>query len=151
AARVNPVTQRPTTRREIPRNHAVWTGYTAIMRRRLPVLPTLIGLVVSAGGCFPTIQTARIDPGLHLDAGFVAIADEHRDDGTGEPDYIPYFNIAYGFGKRAELGTALGVYHENGFAGGAFSRKSTNGVIMPYLKVALLDPSSTQHLAVYGQ
>jgi hypothetical protein len=98
-------------------------------------------LALALAACFPTLQTARVDPGLHLDAGVSYLADQPR---NGEPqgdDYLTYLTPSYGFGNRVEIGMPIGYYHQEGL-------DDRHALLMPYLKVAALGPASRDHLAI---
>ena len=106
------------------------------------ISPPLLVLLLTA--CFPTMQTARIDPGLHLDAGVTRLGDQVR---NGEPqgdDYLAYLAPSIGIGDRVEVGLPVGFYHQDGL-------DDRYALLMPYLKLALLPPASRDHLAVVAQ
>ncbi len=109
-------------------------------------VPVILATVVA--GCFPTFQAARIDPGLHLDAGVAAIHDQVRDSQSQGPDYIGYLSPSFGFGDRLEIGVPVGAYLQNGFESqSSHGIRNSNPVVMPYIKAALL-PTGRDHLAL---
>ncbi|MDH3291403.1 MAG: hypothetical protein OEO20_09640 [Gemmatimonadota bacterium] len=126
------------------------------MRRRwqLALIPS-VTMAVSA--CFPTLHTARIDPGLHVDAGVTVLGDQARNGEAQGPDYIAYLAPSFAFGDRVELGLPIGIYLEEGFAslsGDAFTRFGENPqtiVLWPYLKFAMLPTDGPHHLAFIAQ
>lgn len=112
-----------------------------------------MALPLLLSGCFPTFQTARVEPGFRLDAGLVVLADQQR---NGEPqgtDGLLTVAPVYGFGERLELGLPVGVYWEEGIgrSGYGTGTQSRNFVILPYAKFALLEPRARDHLALIFQ
>ncbi len=115
-------------------------------RSAMPLL-----LAAMLGGCFPTFQAARIDPGFHLDAGAVAVHDQVRDSQPQGPDYLGYVAPSFGFHDRLEFGIPVGIYLQNGFEPASeHGLSGSQFVLMPYLKSALLAPGR-DHLALSVQ
>ena len=106
-------------------------------------------LMLALTGCFPTFHNARIDPGFRLDAGATTIRDQTRGGQPQPPDYLAYLSPAVGFGHRLEVGIPLVLYAENGLR----SQQGGNAGpgLMFYTKLALLDATSRNHLAVFVQ
>lgn len=104
-------------------------------------------LAVGFAGCFPTFHNARIDPGFRLDAGATIIRDQPRNNQPQPADYLAYVSPAVGFGHRLEVGVPLVWYADNGL------QKSSSGGpgLMFYTKLALLESTSRDHLAVFVQ
>jgi hypothetical protein len=107
--------------------------------------------------CFPTMQTARIDPGFHLDGSVVVLGDQER---NGEPqgtDIVAAIGPSYGFGDRFEVGVPVGLYLEEGLESlgsdweSEFGTSPRQFVLWPYLKTALLPRGSRDHLALHVQ
>lgn len=119
------------------------------------VIGMSMAVVVACGACFPTLQTARIDPGFHLDASMTLIADQPVTNGPVEypqgPDVIAVLVPAYGFGHRFELGLPIGFYGENGLKSDSRTNEERLPILLPYAKLALLSPESRHSLAVIGQ
>jgi hypothetical protein len=108
--------------------------------------------VLSATACFPTFQTARIDPGFRLDVSTVVLADQPRNGAPQGTDIIGMLTPAYAFGRRVEIGVPVGVYAEEGlFNSGPLNGDKNAILIMPYLKIGLLAEDSPNHLALIGQ
>lgn len=106
------------------------------MRNSVVALPFLLG------ACFPTFQSARVEPGLHADVGVAVIADQDRgtvEDGT---DLLAYVAPAWGLSSRVELGMAIGVYSRD-LGGG-----EAGLLLMPYAKLGVLPATGRDHLAV---
>ena len=103
--------------------------------------------------CFPTLQSASIEPGLRVDAGATVLADQRRNGVDQGTDYFLYAGPAYGFRGIAEVGIPVGVYFEDGMTtdGPEIGAESRLVVPMPYVKVALLAPESRNHLAFIMQ
>jgi hypothetical protein len=118
------------------------------MRATLPCL----ALLAATTACFPTFQTARIEPGLHLDAGVTYIHDQARDGRAQRSDVIAYVDPKYGFGN-VEFGLPVGLYLEEGISGSGpgFGTGDKALLISPWIKVGVLPPTSRDHLAVIGQ
>jgi hypothetical protein len=106
-----------------------------------PILPAL---ALALAACFPTFQTARIDPGVHLDAGVTYLNDQPRNAEPQGNDYLAYLSPSVGFSDRVEIGLPLGFYLQDGLA-------DRYALLMPYLKLATLGPDSRDHLAVVAQ
>ena len=109
-----------------------------------------LAAVLLTTGCFPTFQAAKVEPGFRLDAGLVVLADQQR---NGEPqgtDGLLTVSPVYGFGERLELGLPVGVYWEEGLgrSGYATGTQSQNFVVLPYAKLALLEPGAAHHLSL---
>ena len=114
------------------------------------VAATIAALACAA--CFPTFQTARIDPGFRLEASAIVLGDQPRHGTHQGTDIIGMLAPSYAFGHRVEVGVPFGVYAENGlFNSGPLNGDKNSLLIMPYLKLALLDSGSPNHLAVIGQ
>ena len=103
----------------------------------------LLLLACGTAACFPTFQSARIDPGPRVDVGVTYLGDQRRNDARQRPDYIYYLSPAFG-GRAIEVGIPIGFFYENGLA-------DQHLVLMPYLKVAMLSPGSRSHLALVMQ
>ncbi len=120
-----------------------------------PILAPAGALLLA--GCFPTLHTARVDPGLHLDAGVAYVSDQERNGEPQGPDYIAYVGPSLGIGDRVELGLPVGIYLEEGFASlgsDALERFGTSPrslLVVPYAKIALLPSESEDHLAAVVQ
>jgi hypothetical protein len=103
------------------------------------------------------MQTARIDPGLHLDVGVTYLGDQLRNDEQQGADLMAYLTPSLGVGDRFEIGLPIGVYLEEGFESLAsdalerFGESPRTLVLWPYLKTALLSRDSPSHLAVIVQ
>jgi hypothetical protein len=108
-------------------------------------------VLCTAAACFPTFQSARVEPGFRLDAGFTALADQRRNNVEQGHDYIPYLNPAYGFGRRVEVGVPFGFYFEEGFKSNIFEGERTARMVWPYVKIALNEATSREHVAIIGQ
>lgn len=111
------------------------------------------GLLVSTlWGCFPTPQSARIEPGLRIDASAVRIADQDRDEHAEGTDYLTTVGLVYGFGERIEIGVPVGYYFEDGLrrSSSRFDNARTV-VVMPYFKAALLPSESKHRVAISAQ
>ncbi len=121
------------------------------------VWASIPGAAVVATACFPTLHTARIDPGLHVDAGVTVLGDQVRNGEAQGPDYIVYFAPSFSFGRRVEFGLPMGLYLEEGLASletDAFARFGTDPrsiMLWPYLKFAMLPEDSPHHLAFVAQ
>ena len=114
-------------------------------------IPALCALLPSAA-CFPTFQTARIDPGFRLEASAIVLGDQRRHDTPQGTDIITMLTPAYAFGHRAEIGVPFGVYAEEGlFNSGPLNGDKNSFLVMPYLKLGLLDSDSPHHLALIAQ
>lgn len=116
-------------------------------KRRASVLAAT--LLCACGGCFPTFQSARVQPGFHVDASAILLADQRRNSGGAPvevaqgPTIIGVITPAYGIGRRFELGLPIGVYTGSG--------DDNSILVMPYAKLALLDADSKNHLSVSTQ
>jgi hypothetical protein len=121
----------------------------------VPVSPRHTSALIAAlitSACFPTFHTARVDPGFRLDAGFTALADQRRNDARQGPDHIVYVAPVYGFGRRVELGVPVGWYFEEGLgARGEPYDYDRQFMVWPYVKLALNEPASRNHVALIGQ
>ena len=106
-----------------------------------------------AGACFPTFQSARVEPGLRVDAGATIIADQPRNSVEQGDDYFVHAGPAYGFGSLVEIGVPLGVYFEDGLSkdGREIGAGSRQFIPMPYIKVGMLGPAGRDHLAFIMQ
>jgi len=128
-------------------------GFPASRRARC-LLPLVTCLTTA---CFPTMQTARIDPGLHLDVGVTYLGDQVRNDEPQGVDLMAYVAPSLGIGDRFEIGLPIGVYLEEGLeslesdALEQFGQSPRMLVLWPYLKTALLPRDSRDHLAVIVQ
>ncbi|MBL0171724.1 MAG: hypothetical protein IPP90_13565 [Gemmatimonadaceae bacterium] len=125
----------------------VWRPFSPSRVARI----TGCGLALGSTACFPTFHNARIDPGFRLDAGATTIRDQPRDNQPQPPDYLATVSPAVGFGHRLEVGVPIGVYMANGLRRqqGVYTERGM--VVMPYAKLALLDATSRDHLAVFVQ
>jgi hypothetical protein len=114
---------------------------------------TALALPLILTACFPTLHTARVEPGLRLDVSAMVLHDQPREGRSQGADGMLSVTPKYGFRDRVELGLPFGVYWEEGFGlGGALD--ATEGqqlVVLPYVKVALLPSGGRDHLAVFGQ
>lgn len=110
-------------------------------------------LLAITGACFPTFQSARIEPGLRVDAGATMLADQVRNGVAQGDDYFLYAGPVYGFGRVVELGVPIGVYFEDGLTndGPEIGAESRQLIPMPYIKVGMLDPGGRDHLAFIMQ
>jgi hypothetical protein len=110
------------------------------------------GTAIFCLACFPTFQTARIDPGFRLEASAVVIGDQNRHGRAQGTDIIGMLTPSYAFGRRFELGVPVGVYAEEGlFNSGPLNGDKNSILLMPYLKLGLLGSGSRHHLALIGQ
>ncbi|MEO8480176.1 MAG: hypothetical protein ABI542_11155 [Gemmatimonadota bacterium] len=105
----------------------------------------LSALLLMSSACFPTFQSARVEPGLHADVGVAVIADQERGTAEDGTDLLAYVSPAWGVSSQVELGLAAGVYSRDLAAG------DTRLVLMPYVKVGLLPATGRDHLAVSFQ
>ncbi len=113
---------------------------------------TLTSCALACAACFPSFQTARIDPGFRLSASAVVLGDQPRHDTHQGTDIIGMISPSFAFGRRFEIGVPVGVYAENGlFNSGPLNGDKNAFIIMPYLKLALLESDSPNHLAVIAQ
>jgi hypothetical protein len=98
---------------------------------------------VLLGACFPTMQTPEITPGLHFDAGAMALSDQRRDSAVQGPDLFGWVGPSFGFGHDVEVGLHVGWYLEEGWRSisdrPAFGTAPTQLVILPYGKFALVN------------
>jgi hypothetical protein len=108
-------------------------------------------LLLACGACFPTFQSARVEPGFRVDAAVTALADQRRDNKPQGPDDIVALIPAYGFGRRFELGLPIAVYADDGFRTGPPNYGKIVWLLMPYAKLALLGADSKDHLSVSAQ
>ncbi len=117
----------------------------------------ILGVTMAVGACFPTLHTARIDPGLHVDVGVTVLGDRVRNGEPQGPDYVAYVAPSFAFGNRVELGLPMGIYLEEGFASlsaDAFTRFGEDPrmiVLWPYLRFAMLPADGPHHLAFIAQ
>ena len=104
------------------------------------VIGMSMSVVVACGACFPTLQTARIDPGFHLDASMTVVADQPVTNGPVEfpqgPDVIAVLIPAFGFGHRFELGLPIGFYGENGLKSDPRTNEERLLILLPYATLA---------------
>lgn len=125
-----------------PRHRSMWAAHRVV--RAVSGL-----LAIGLAGCFPTFHNARIDPGFRLDAGATTIRDRPRGGEPHRADYLAYVSPAVGFGHRLEVGVPLIWYAESGL------RRQQGGSAGPglmfYTKLALLEATSRDHLAVFVQ
>jgi hypothetical protein len=127
-------------------SHLTIGSRSSTVRTFVSALPFL------AGACFPTYQSARIDPGFRIDASAVVLGDHGRDASNAGTDVIGMVTPAYGFGGLVEIGLPIGVYAENGlFNSGPLNGDRNSLLLMPYLKLALLDPKSLHDLSMSAQ
>lgn len=126
------------------------TGFPA-GRHTLRLLPMAACLTAA---CFPTMQTARIDPGLHLDVGITYLGDQVRNDEQQGVDLMAYVAPSLGIGDRVEIGLPIGLYLEEGLeslGSEQFGESPRTLVAWPYVKTALLSRDSPHHLAAIVQ
>jgi hypothetical protein len=119
------------------------------MRKTLQLL-AICG-IAAAAGCFPTFQTARIDPGFRLEASAIVLGDQTRHRVSQGTDIIAMLSPSYAFGRHIEIGVPAGVYAEEGLNSGELNGDKNSILIMPYLKLGLLSSASRHHLAVILQ
>jgi hypothetical protein len=104
-------------------------------------------LLGACAACFPTFQSARVEPGFRVDAGVTYIADQTRDNSHQEADIMATITPAYGFGRRVEVGLPISVYWEHGLRPADHS--DSRGIVpAPYAKIALLNRDSVNHLSL---
>lgn len=124
-------------------------------RGRASALPTVATLLLA--GCFPTMQTARIDPGFHVDGAVIVLGDQMRNGESQGNDIVAAVGPSYGFGDRIEIGLPVGLYLEEGLASLGSDAESEFGqsprqlVLWPYVKAALLPRGAHDHLALHVQ
>jgi hypothetical protein len=108
---------------------------------------------ILTAGCFPTFQSARIEPGFRIDASMVVLGDQQRSGEAQGIDGMLTVAPVYGFGERLELGLPVGIYWEEGIGrrGYATGTQSQNLVVLPYAKLALHEPTARDHLALIVQ
>ena len=97
------------------------------------LLPLLLG------ACFPTMHSARIDPGPRIAISVTRLNDQRRERRQQGTDYLTVLDVGYGIGKRLEVGAPFGAYWENGVGNsGEPLNEALYPVIMPYIKLGLL-------------
>ena len=108
--------------------------------------------VLLSVGCFPTYQSARVDPGFKLDVETTYLGDhQQRYAGSHGADYIIAVTPSYGFNSRLELGAPTGAYAGEKFSSAPANSGSAQPFIMPYAKLALWRAESKNHLAAIFQ
>jgi hypothetical protein len=119
---------------------------------RFAPAPYALATLLAAGGCFPTLQTARIDPGFRIDVGVTHLADQRRNAVSQGPDHIAYAAPVYGFGRRVEIGLPAGLYLEEGIGkSGDLDGDKTAFILWPYIKFGVFEPESRNRLALIFQ
>lgn len=98
-----------------------------------------------SSACFPTFQSARIEPGLHADIGVAVIADQDRGTAEDGTDVMAYVAPAWGISSHVELGIGIGVYSRD-LASGEAGLLAT-----PYAKVGLLPATAKDQVAISFQ
>jgi hypothetical protein len=117
--------------------------------------PALASLLVA--GCFPTLQSPSVEPGLHIDVGATLIADQRRNDQAQGHDYFVYVGPSWGFGERLEIGVPVGIYLEEGLTSLESDAEERFGTdprtisAWPYLKLALNNAESRDRVALTAQ
>jgi hypothetical protein len=113
----------------------------------------IVPIVLGTAACFPTFQTARVEPGFHVDAGATWIHDQPREGHSQKSDVIGYLEPKFGFKGNFEIGLPVGVYMEEGLNGSSssFGTGDKNVLLAPYLKIGVLPRDSRDHLALIGQ
>lgn len=109
------------------------------------------GSVLACTACFPTFQTARIDPGFRLEASAIVLGDQTRHTTPQGTDIIAMLSLAYAFGRHVEIGVPVGLYAEEGFNSGPLRGDKNSVLIMPYVKFGVLPSASQHHLALILQ
>lgn len=111
-------------------------------------------LVLGVTACFPVMQTPAVRPGLHLDAGALALTDQTRDSAPQGSDVVVWAAPSFGFGRHLEVGVPLGLYGEEGLRSftdrHAFGTDPLQPFVEPYAKLGLLD-AQRDHLATVFQ
>lgn len=105
-------------------------------------------MLAATTACFPTMQTARIENGLHFDMGFAAVGDQPRNGRPQGMDVIPWVAPVVGLGGWVELGIPIGYYAEGGDDIGA---EDVQFFVWPFLKMSMLEPGGRDHLALVLQ
>ncbi len=123
---------------------------------KIPGYARLLGALALAG-CFPTLQSARINPGLHLAAGSAVLTDQQREGKPQGADIVAFVSPSYGFaGPGIEIGLPVAVYLEEGLASlrsDALSRYGTSPrslLVAPYVKLGF-NQTHRDKFAVLGQ
>lgn len=106
-----------------------------------------IPVLVLVAGCFPTMQAARIENGLHVDVGAIVLGDQVRNGAPQGPDLMVYAAPFVGLSGWVELGLPFGVYAESDDLGG----EDTQLLLWPYAKFSLVEPGGRDHLAMILQ
>jgi hypothetical protein len=110
----------------------------------------LFAIASVSGGCFPTLQTARVKKGFHLTVATGVLTDQKRNDRSQGSDVIGLVAPSYGLvakGVGFEFGIPIGGYLEEGFSSDSYSREY---LILPYLKVGL-NPQKRDKVALVGE
>jgi hypothetical protein len=107
--------------------------------------------IASAAGCFPTFQTARIDPGFRLEASAIVLGDQPRHGVAQGNDIIAMLAPSYAFNRHVEIGVPVGLYAEEGLNSGELNGDKNAFLVMPYLKFGFLPSESRHHLALILQ
>jgi hypothetical protein len=122
------------------------------MTPRPRALVVAVALLTICAGCFPTFQSARVDPGFKLDVATTYLGDrQQRFAGSHGPDYIVALTPSYGFNNRLELGAPTGAYVGEKFSSAPANSGSAQPFVMPYAKLALGRVGSKNHLAAIFQ
>jgi hypothetical protein len=92
--------------------------------------------------CFPTMQTPAVAPGLHLDAGAMALGDQRRDGEAQGTDLFGWVAPSFGVGD-IEVGIPVGWYLEEGTRSltnrESFGTDPVTLIVLPYGKFALVN------------
>src|SRR4051812_13560153 len=113
---------------------------------RLDRLLSFIALA-ACGGCFPTFQSPRVEPGWQTSVAATAIGNRSQD--INSLAYLVALTPSYGFGHRFEVGIPLG------YTTSPPDRNNADGthrfMFAPYGKLALNGADSKDHLALILQ
>lgn len=98
----------------------------------------LAACLPALGGCFSTLQSARIHEGFHWMGGAAVLSDQTRNDENQGADVLLFTGPAFGFGA-VEVGIPVALYHENGLHGNEPRPGDYGRTLLPftYLKVGL--------------
>lgn len=114
----------------------------------------LLGLTA---GCFPTLQSAHINPGLHLAAGTAVLGDQPREGRPQGTDVVAFFSPSYGFRQAGlEIGLPVALYLEEGLqslgsdATSRFGSSPRTLLLAPYIKLGF-NQGHRDKFAVVGQ
>lgn len=107
----------------------------------------LAAALMACGGCFPTFQSPRVEPGWQTTAAVTVIG--NRSQGINTPNYMVTLAPSYGFGRRFELGVPVGVTASPPDERGNDGQRWL--MVAPYAKLALNRADSKEHVAVILQ